>query len=71
MVNNIFGKLMQNNMKQSTLKIGNGIKEAIRLQSMPGFVRNVFSSGNITIADVKHDEIRFDRPIYVGGQLWN
>lgn len=60
MVNSIYGKYMQNNTKKSTLKIRNGIKEEIRIQSMPGFVRNVFSSRSITIADVKHNEIKYD-----------
>ena len=36
---------------------------------MPGFVRNVFCSDTITIADVKHEEIYFNKPIYIGGTI--
>ena len=71
MNNTIFGKTMQNNFKQSTLKIVNNIMDVIKTQSMPGFVRNVFCSDTITIADVKHEEIYFNKPIYIGGQLWS
>lgn len=60
---------MQNVLKQSTLKIICGIMEAIKTQSMPGFIRNVFCSGNMTIADVKHEEVHFDKPIYLGGTI--
>ena len=42
MNNTIFGKTMQNDFKQSMLKIITNIMDAIKTQSMPGFVRNIF-----------------------------
>lgn len=69
MNNVIFGKNMQNDFKLTTLKIVNNIKDAIKTQSLPGFVRNVFCSDRITIADVKHEEIYFNKPIYLGGTI--
>ena len=58
--------LLQNVMKQSTLKFVNTLLDAIKVQSLPGFVRNVYHNGNFTIADVKHEEVKFDKPIYLG-----
>ena len=47
-------------MKQSTLKFVNTLLDAIQIkvQSLPGFVRNVYHNGNFTIADVKHKEVK-------------
>ena len=66
MNNAIYGKFLQNVMKQSTLKFVNTLLDAIKVQSLPGFVRNVYHNGNFTIADVKHEEVKFDKPIYLG-----
>ena len=44
---------LQNVMKQSTLKFVNTLLNAIKVHSLPGFVRNVYHNGNFTIADVK------------------
>ena len=54
-------------MKQSTLKFVNTLLDAIQInvQSLPGFVRNVYHNGNFTIADVKHEEVKFDKSIYL------
>ena len=30
----------------------------IKVQSLPGYVRNVYHNGNFTIADVKHEEVK-------------
>ena len=51
---------LQNVMKQSTLKFVNTLLDAIQIkvQSLPGFVRNVYHNGNFTIADVKHEEVK-------------
>ena len=45
-------------MKQSNLKFVNTLLDAIKVQSLPGFVRNVYHNGNFTIADVKHEEMK-------------
>ena len=66
MNNAIYGKFLQNVMKQSNLKFVNTLLDAIKVQSLPGFVRNVYHNGNFTIADVKHEEVKFDKPIYLG-----
>lgn len=60
MNNAIYGKFLQNVMKQSTLKFVNTLLDAIQIkvQSLPGFVRNVYHNGNFTIADVKHEEVK-------------
>ena len=52
--------LLQNVMKQSTLKFVNTLLDAIQIkvQSLPGFVRNVYHNGDFTIADVKHEEVK-------------
>ena len=42
MNNAIYGKFLQNVMKQSTLKFVNTLLDAIKVQSLPGFVRNVY-----------------------------
>ena len=69
MNNAIYGKFLQNVMKQSTLKFVNTLLDAIKVQSLPGFVRNVYHNGNFTIADVKHEEVKFDKPIYLGATI--
>ena len=51
------------------LKFLNTIEEAIRTQSMPGFVRNTFHNGNFTLADVRHEKVRCDKPIYLGAAI--
>ena len=56
-------------MKQSNLKFVNTLLDAIKVQSLPGFVRNVYHNGNFTIADVKHEEVKFDKPIYLGATI--
>ena len=55
MNNAIYGKFLQNVTKQSNLKFVNTLLDAIQIkvQSLPGFVRNVYHNGNFTIADVK------------------
>ena len=58
MNNAIYGKFLQNVMKQSNLKFVNTLLDAIKVQSLPGFVRNVYHNGNFTIADVKHEEVK-------------
>ena len=60
MNNVIYGKFLQNVMKQSTLKFVNTLLDAIQIkvQSLPDFVRNVYHNGNFTIADVKHEEVK-------------
>ena len=60
MNNAIYGKFLQNVMKQSNLKFVNTLLDAIQIkvQSLPGFVRNVYHNGNFTIADVKHEEVK-------------
>ena len=63
MNNAIYGKfLLQNVMKQSNLKFVNTLLDAtqIKVQSLPGFVRNVYHNNNrnFTIADVKHEEVK-------------
>ena len=45
MNNFIYGKFLQNVFKQMNLKFLNTIKDAIRTQSMPGFVRNTSTMG--------------------------
>ena len=55
--------------EQSTLKFVNTLLDAIKVQSLPGFVRNVYHNGNFTIADVKHEEVKFDKPIYLGATI--
>ena len=60
MNNAIYGKFLQNVMKQSNLKFVNTLLDAIQIkvQSLPGFVRNVYHhNGNFTIANVKHEEV--------------
>ena len=49
-----------NEAEQSTLKFVNTLLDAIQIkvQSLPGFVRNVYHNGNFTIADVKHEEVK-------------
>ena len=71
MNNAIYGKFLQNVMKQSNLKFVNTLLDAIQIkvQSLPGFVRNVCHNGNFTIADVKHEEVKFDKPIYLGATI--
>ena len=69
MNNAIYGKFLQNVMKQSTLKFVNTLLDAIKVQSLPGFVWNVYHNGNFTIADVKHEEVKFDKPIYLGATI--
>ena len=32
-------------------------------------MRNVYHNGNFTIADVKHEEVKFDKPIYLGATI--
>ena len=47
--------------EQSNLKFVNTLLDAIQIkvQSLPGFVRNVYhNNGNFTIADVKHEEVK-------------
>ena len=46
--------------EQSNLKFVNTLLDAIQIkvQSLPGFVRNVYHNGNFAIADVKHEEVR-------------
>ena len=44
--------------EQSNLKFVNTLLDAIKVQSLPGFVRNVYHNGNFTIADVKHEEVK-------------
>ena len=59
-------------MKQSNLKFVNTLLDAIQIkvQSLPGFVRNVYHHNrNFTIADVKHEEVKFDKPIYLGATI--
>ena len=56
-------------MKQSNLKFVNTLLDAIKVQSLPGFVINVYNNGNFTIADVKHEEVKFDKPIYLGATI--
>ena len=58
MNNAIYGKFLQNVMKQSNLKFVNILLDAIKVQSLPGFVRNVYHNGNFTIADVKHEKVK-------------
>ena len=60
MNNAIYGKFLQNVMKQSNLKFVNTLLGAIQIkvQSLPGFVRNVYHNGNFTIADVRHEEVK-------------
>ena len=36
---------------------------------MPGFVCNTFYNGNFTIADVRHEKVRCDKPIYLGAAI--
>ena len=72
MNNAIYGKFLQNVMKQSNLKFVNTLLDAIqfKVQSLPGFVRNVYHhNGNFTTADVKHKEVKFDKPIYLGATI--
>ena len=70
MNNAIYGwKFLQNVMKQSRLKFVNSLLEAIKVQSLPGFVRNVFHNGNFSLADVMHEEVLFDKPIYLGATI--
>ena len=58
MNNAIYGwKFLQNVMKRSRLKFVNSLLEAIKVQSLPGFVRNVFHNGNFSLADVMHEEV--------------
>ena len=65
MNNFIYGKFLQNVFKQTNLKFLNTIEEAICTQSMPGFVRNTFHNGNFTIADVRHEKVWCNKPIYL------
>ena len=69
MDNAIYGKFLQNVMKQSTLKFVNTLLDAIKVQSLPGYVRTVYNNGDFTIADVKHEEVKFDKPIYLGATI--
>ena len=69
MNNFIYRKFLQNVFKQMNLKFLNTIEEAIRTQSLPGFVRNTFHNGNFTIADVRHEKVRCDKPIYLGATI--
>ena len=55
--------------KQTNLKFLNTIEDAIRTQSLPGFVCNMFHNGNFTIADVRHEKVRCDKPIYLGAAI--
>lgn len=66
MNNSIYGKTYENPMKYSTLVMTSSANEAVRTQSKPGFVKNVFVSGDFTIADVKHAEVKYDKPLYLG-----
>ena len=36
---------------------------------MPGFVRNTFHNGNITNADIRHEKVRCNKPIYLGAVI--
>ena len=56
-------------MKQTQLKFLNTIEEAIKTQSMPGFVCNTFHNGKFTIADVRHKKVTCDKPIYLGAAI--
>ena len=69
MNNFIYGKFLQNVFKQTNLKFLNTIEDAIRTQSLPGFVRNTFHNGNFKIADVQHEKVRCDKPIYLGAAI--
>ena len=69
MNNFIYGKFLQNVFKQMNLKFLNTIEDAIRTQSLPGFVRNTFHNGNFTIADVLHEKVQCDKPIYLGAAI--
>lgn len=66
MNNSIYGKTYENPMKYSTLIMSNSAQEAVKIQSRPGFQKNVFVSGDFSIADVKHSEIKYDKPLYLG-----
>ena len=66
MNNFIYGKFLQNVFKQTNLKFLNTIEDAIYTQSLPGFVRNTFHNGNFTIADVWHEKVRCNKPVYLG-----
>ena len=39
------------------------------LRACQGFVRNTFHNGNFTIADVRHEKVRCDKPIYLGAAI--
>ena len=69
MNNFIYGKFLQNVFKQTNLNFINTIEDAIRTQSLPGFVFNMFHNGNFTIADVRHEKVRCDKPIYLGAAI--
>ena len=69
MNNFIYGKFLQNVLKQTQLKFLNTIEEAIKAQSMPGFIRNTFHNGKFTIADVRHEKVTCDKPIYLGAAI--
>ena len=69
MNNFIYGKFLQDVFKQTNLKFLNTIEDAIRTQSLPGFVRNTFHNGNFTIADIHHEKVWCDKPIYLGAAI--
>ena len=67
--NSIYGKTFENPMKYSYLKFVNGEEEYNKVVAMSGFKGSIFAQDDFMIAKVLHEQIRYDKPLYLGATV--
>ena len=67
--NIIFGKGCENPEHQAQMKFVSKPEKAIQLQSSPCFDRVVYHQDNFSIINMKHEELKFDKPNYLGATV--
>ena len=65
-INSVYGKTMENMRKRMKIRIVTNKKDCIKYSSRPTFKNSIIFGKNLVAIHEKPEEIRFNKPIYVG-----
>ena len=66
LINSVYGRTMENMRKRMKIRIVTNEKDCIKYSSRPTFKNSIIFGKNLVAIHEKPEEIRFNKPIYVG-----
>ena len=69
MNNSVFGKTIENIRKRQNIHLVDNRKKALKLSSRPNFDRCTIFDRNLIAIHMKHTEVYFNKPVYVGQSI--